>query len=258
MIRKVFSLIELITVAATIGILVSLLMPSLHKALIKTKQAACLSNTKQWGIAITQITTSRNGIVPTMALTRPQAISYYSGESLNAEDLNKYLGNIINTTDYSLSGVALCPSAVNVDVFNYYNDPNTGHTFYPSNDIILSTYQYFGQSHLGDRRNDADKILLGKVLDSQRLMLTDFTLRNAADRRWFNHENSQVRLVNGNLSWSGVMDPVGMNRLWGDGRAEWHYISAEDRVEMEQSNPNIPYFRASTDNNYFGSASDIP
>ena len=47
--KKSFTLIELLIVVAIIGILVSILMPSLANAREKAKLVVCLSNTKQIG-----------------------------------------------------------------------------------------------------------------------------------------------------------------------------------------------------------------
>ena len=132
-------------------------------------------------------------------------------------------------------------------------------------------YQYFGHSQDSDpaddnpnpddvlRRNGADELLIERELASDRIMLTDFTLRNDAGRRWFNHDSGGVKVVNGNLQTADYMSVVGINRLWGDGSARWHYFSDRDRTLMNQSNPSeIPYFRTNTDNSYFGSESDLP
>lgn len=51
---KKFTLLELLIVCAIIGILVSILLPSLVEARNKTKAAACLSNLKQIGTEIIQ------------------------------------------------------------------------------------------------------------------------------------------------------------------------------------------------------------
>ncbi len=50
--QKKFTLIELLIVVAIIGILVSLLLPSLAKSREKTKRAVCISNQRQIGIAL--------------------------------------------------------------------------------------------------------------------------------------------------------------------------------------------------------------
>jgi prepilin-type N-terminal cleavage/methylation domain-containing protein/prepilin-type processing-associated H-X9-DG protein len=62
---KKFTLIELLVVVAIIGILVSLLIPSLGKAREVSKTAVCLSNQKQIGVAVFNYSTSFDGIIPT-------------------------------------------------------------------------------------------------------------------------------------------------------------------------------------------------
>ncbi|MCM8532179.1 MAG: prepilin-type N-terminal cleavage/methylation domain-containing protein [Lentisphaeraceae bacterium] len=60
--NKKFTLIELLVVVAIIGILMSLLLPSLKTAREKAKQAVCLSNQKQCGIALLGYATEFNSI----------------------------------------------------------------------------------------------------------------------------------------------------------------------------------------------------
>lgn len=61
---KKFTIIELLVVVAIIGILVSLMLPSLSKAREKVKQAACLSNSKQISIATTSYIMNHNAYGP--------------------------------------------------------------------------------------------------------------------------------------------------------------------------------------------------
>ena len=51
---QAFTLIELLVVMAIIGMLTSLLMPSIQNAQRKAKQASCISNLHQIGIAVQQ------------------------------------------------------------------------------------------------------------------------------------------------------------------------------------------------------------
>ena len=61
---KKFTLLELLIVVAIIGILASLLLPSLGKAREKGKQAVCLSNARQIGLATMMYLTDNNGKAP--------------------------------------------------------------------------------------------------------------------------------------------------------------------------------------------------
>ena len=60
--NKKFTLIELLVVIAIIGILMSLLLPSLRQAREKAKQAVCLSNQKQCGIGLISYTSTFTAI----------------------------------------------------------------------------------------------------------------------------------------------------------------------------------------------------
>jgi prepilin-type N-terminal cleavage/methylation domain-containing protein/prepilin-type processing-associated H-X9-DG protein len=62
--RSGFTLIELLVVIAIIAILAAILFPVFAQARAKARQAACMSNLKQIGLAIIQYSSDNDGVIP--------------------------------------------------------------------------------------------------------------------------------------------------------------------------------------------------
>ena len=108
-IERNFTLIELLVVVAIIGILASMLMPSLAQAREKAKQAACVSNMKQLGIAIINFTSDDKDTLPG-GLWWGQESRYKTGTGNFGVYLATYCGLPEPTGSYQSFPLLECPS----------------------------------------------------------------------------------------------------------------------------------------------------
>jgi general secretion pathway protein G len=93
--RGAFTLIELLVVIAIIAILAGLLLPALTRAKERGKAAACMSNLRQIGIAMSMYAEDNSGWLPTTT----------HGGSTNASWIYQLSGQLAN-----VDRIRLCPS----------------------------------------------------------------------------------------------------------------------------------------------------
>src|SRR5215468_1948080 len=95
--QRAFTLIELLVVIAIIAILAAILFPVFARAREKARQATCLSNLKQIGLAFQMYTQDWDEVYPsglTLAVPGPDAGSYAVMYDKTPKNAVVYSGNI--------------------------------------------------------------------------------------------------------------------------------------------------------------------
>ncbi len=105
-----FTLIELLVVVAIIAVLVSILLPALGRARESARTIQCLSNMRQWGMALLQYANDYNGQFPRACAG--SAGDQYDGSWFSVRTMHQYLPGSYDYKDTGvLSGAMfICPT----------------------------------------------------------------------------------------------------------------------------------------------------
>jgi len=109
-----FSLVEVLVVAAILGVLAALIFPSVKGALKRSQQASCLSNLRQIGVAAHLFAGDHNGLLPGRIYTPASGSTpenNHGGEQWDVQ-IMPYLGIPTTTSPVNRTTVFYCPASV--------------------------------------------------------------------------------------------------------------------------------------------------
>jgi len=192
-----FTLIELLVVIAIIAILAALLLPALARAKEKGRQAACMSNAHQIGLAMSMYAEDNGGWLPTTT----------HGSSTNASWIFQLAGQLAN-----VDRVRICPSDPKREERLAAHAASYTLNEYTSVDLV----DPFGRALESFRKLD--------TLRNPSLTITTFEISDAVGVNVMNdHTHSRQWL----LGWSAVTADIQPDR---HGRSA-NYLFADGHVE---------------------------
>ena len=245
--RATFTLIELLVVIAVITILAALLLPVLTQAREKGRRVVCMSNLRQWGIALGNYVGDYDGVLPKAMRWGngyyPSTMHYHAQTAQPGEItyalLNLYLDNFFDNLGDAAktsASVFFCPSAdpsAWAKIIAYRNPS-------PYSDMPYAYYAGLGNSGLAAWA-PSWRDLTDQRLEPDRLLVTDVIYYwaptreynyNHGRRGWsLNYDYSSVG-ARPDLYDHGPPDITGLNELYGDGHVEWR---PRDKLVMSRT-----------------------
>jgi prepilin-type N-terminal cleavage/methylation domain-containing protein/prepilin-type processing-associated H-X9-DG protein len=214
--KKSFTLIELLVVIAIIGILVTLLLPSLRKARDEAHSVVCKSNLKQIGTGVYLYAKNNAGYMPTSNIGNSghytPGLVYYTSPYMSVE---------LDHADYYQTD--LRNTAFDEPVLN---GPEKGGIDYPSASGYGWNWRYMGYKQKKHSKVYWPQLLEG-ISDTSESMLAGDTSdkKNLWGHLYFRYQNVGDRHRNriNALHGDGHVEPVMSSSIGTNANSKWWY-----------------------------------
>lgn len=222
---KKFNLIEMLIVLAIIGVLVSILLPSLSRAQEKAMVAVCQSNLSQLGRMCFVYSKDNTGKYPAPAgnVHWVYALDYKTAQYFD-------IFNSLGGAGDGAGTIYSCPS----------NDiPSRGRKFVKPHDLWLMDH-YSLATHLSDKGwKFRGEFSPGRVADGDGILMTESILQMGGEITWAsNHADGERAAVFTQLKKS----PRGFFQCKTDGSVKWYNIGSISLNDYKFTNGDYKYF----------------
>jgi hypothetical protein len=216
-----------------------MLLPALSKSREQARRTHCISNLRQWGLAVSMYAGDHGDRVPSSVIDSSQYVhptvlnlrKSMEPRCISVESITPYFSSR-DQTDIERGGIYWCPSMPKPK-------PETIRAEADTWSHISIAYMYFARVSdwpPGTATRPSD--LTDDRLEASRILMNDMLYHWSGNSLFY--YNHGARPYKGDPDLSGL---AGCNQLFGDGRVVWKRSQLFDRAGLESAAPTAGFVR---------------